>query len=156
MKIIENFLLPLVNERGIEPIVIKKANQFVFFMFGGFQMLNVLNFLGGAMSLDSFLKAYKTSETKRCFPKEWFNDHEKINNAPLLPYETFVSKLRNTHPLEKDYSDFQSLIYGSTTSKEPLWKLILKQPPATGQENYQILTSLWLQENMCTFKVFLR
>ena len=32
----------------------------------------------------------------------------------------------------------------------------LKQPPATGQECYQYLTSVWQQVNMRTFKCFLR
>ena len=42
------------------------------------------------------------------------------------------------------------------TSKEALAKLKLKQPPATGQENYQYLTSVWQQVNMRTFEDFLR
>ena len=53
----------LVNERQIDPTVIKKANQFVFFKFGDVHILDISNFLGGATSLDSFLKAYKTEET---------------------------------------------------------------------------------------------
>ena len=32
----------------------------------------------------------------------------------------------------------------------------MKQKPATGRKNYQYLTSVWQQENMCTFKDFLR
>ena len=39
----------------VEPIVIKKANQFVSFKFGVVQLLDLMNFLGGATSLDSFL-----------------------------------------------------------------------------------------------------
>ena len=41
------------------------------------------------------------------------------------------------------------------TSKEALLKLKLSQTPPTGQENYQCLISVWQQEKMCTFKVFL-
>ena len=41
-------------------------------------------FLGGAASLDSFLKAYKTSETKRFFPYEWF-DHPDKMQIPEIP-----------------------------------------------------------------------
>ena len=41
-------------------------------------------------------------------------------------------------------------------SQEALLKLELKQPPLTGQEIYQFLTSLSQQGNMCTFKDFLR
>ena len=61
INLIKSYLLPiLVNERDIEPTVIKKANQFVSFKFGDIQLLDIINFLGGATSLDSFLKAYKT------------------------------------------------------------------------------------------------
>ena len=68
-NLIKSYLLPiLVSERDIEPTVIKKANQFVSFKFGDIQLLDFINFLGGATSLDSFLKAYKTKETKGFFP----------------------------------------------------------------------------------------
>ena len=64
INLIKSYLLPiLVNERRIEPAVIKTANQFVSFKFGDVQLLDIMNFLGGATSLDSFLKAYKTEET---------------------------------------------------------------------------------------------
>ena len=67
-NLIKSYLLPiLVNEPDIEPKVIKKANQFVSFKFGDIQLLDIMNFLGGATSLDSFLKAYKTKETKVFF-----------------------------------------------------------------------------------------
>ena len=56
--LIQSYLLPiLLNERQTEPAVAKKANQFVSFNFGDVQLLDILNVLGGATSLDSFLKA---------------------------------------------------------------------------------------------------
>ena len=64
-SLIKSYLLPiLVNEQQIETTVINKANQFVAFKFGDVQLLDIMNFLGGVTSLDSFLKAYKTEETK--------------------------------------------------------------------------------------------
>ena len=42
------------------------------------------------------------------------------------------------------------------TSKEALSDLKLKQPPATGQEDYRYLSSVWQQGNIRTFKDFLR
>ena len=69
MNFMKKYLLPLlVNGRCIEPIVIKKATQFVSFMFGDVQLLGILNLLGGDANLDFFLKAYKTSKTKSFFP----------------------------------------------------------------------------------------
>ena len=41
----------------MEPTVIEKANQFVSFKTGDVQLLVIMNFLGGATGLDSFLKA---------------------------------------------------------------------------------------------------
>ena len=70
LNLIKSYLLPiLLNEQDIEPTVIKKANQFISFKVGDIQLLDMMNFLGGATSLDSFLKAYKTSETLKNFPR---------------------------------------------------------------------------------------
>ena len=69
INLIKSYLFSiLINERNMEPTVIKKANQFVSFKFGDVQLLDIMNFLSGATSLDSFLKAYKTAETKGFFP----------------------------------------------------------------------------------------
>ena len=53
LNLVKSFLLSIfVNERDIEPMVIKEANQFISFEFEDFQLLDILNFLGGATSLD--------------------------------------------------------------------------------------------------------
>ena len=70
INLIKSYLLPvLINEGNMEATVIKKANQSVSFKFGDVQFLDIINFLGGATNLDSFLKVYKTSETKGFFPQ---------------------------------------------------------------------------------------
>ena len=85
LNLIKSYFLPcLIHERDIQPTVIKKANHFVSFKFGDVQFLDILIFLGGATSLDSFLKAYKTSETKGFFPYEWFDSSNKLD-ATFLP-----------------------------------------------------------------------
>ena len=61
LNLIKSYLLPiLVNQRDNETTVIKKANHFISSKFGDFQLLDIKNFLSGATSLDSILKAYKT------------------------------------------------------------------------------------------------
>ena len=90
--------------------MIKKANQFVSFKIGDVQLLDIMNFLGGATILDTFFKTYKTAETKGFVPYEWFDCPQKMNNSELPPYDAFFSKLRNVNPLEKDYSEFQRLL----------------------------------------------
>ena len=60
ISLIKSFLLNvLINDRNMEPTVIEKADQFVSFKFGDIQLLDIMNFLGGATSLDLFLKAHK-------------------------------------------------------------------------------------------------
>ena len=140
----------------MEPTVIKKANQNVSLKFGDVQLLDIMNFLGGATSLDSFLKAYKTTETKGFLPYEWFDCPQKMNNSELPPYDTFFSKLRNVNPLEKDYSDYQELLSSGLKTEQALSKMKLSKPPPSEEENYQYLLDIWNRENMCTFYDFLR
>ena len=157
INLIKSYLLPmLINERNMEPTVIKKANHFVSFKFGDVQLLDNMNFLGGATSLDSFLKAHKTAETKGFFPYEWFHCPQKMNNSELPPYDALFSKLRNVNPLEKDFSDYQKLLSSGLKTEEVLSLKKLSKPPPSGEENYQYLLDIWNHENMCTFKDILR
>ena len=157
INLIKSYLLPiLVKERDFEPTVMKKANQFVSFKFGDIQLLDIMNFLGGATSLDSFLKAYKTKETNGFFPYEWFDCPEKMNNKELPPYDSFSSILRNSNPLEKDYNDFQNLVNSGLTTEQAVAKLRLDRIPPTGAENYSYLQSVWENNNMQYFSDYLK
>ena len=138
LNLIKSYLLPiLINEREIEPTVIKKANQFISFKFDDIQLWDIRNFLGGAKSLDSFLKAYKTSETKWFFPYERFDHPDKMQNTELPPYDAFYSKLRSCNPLVAEYTDFVNLLKSGLTTEQAIVKLKLSKPPPTGIENYQ-------------------
>ena len=77
-----------------------------------------MNFFGGATSLNYLLKAYKTKKTKGFFPCDWFDCPEKLNflNEELPPYDSFISNLRNSNPLEKYYNDFQNFVNGGLTT----------------------------------------
>ena len=118
----------------MEPTVNKKANQFVSFKFGDIQLLDIMKFLGGATSLDSFLKAYKTSDTTRFFPYEWFDCPQKMNNSEFSPYDALSGKLRNVNPLEKDLSDYQILLCCGLKTEEALSQMKLFKPPPS-EEN---------------------
>ena len=157
LNLIKTYLLPiLVNERDIEPTVIKKANQFISFKFGDIQLLDVMNFLGGTTSLHSLVKAYKTSETKRFFPYEWFDHTDIMQNTEILPYDAFYSKLRSCNPFEAEYTEYVNLLKSGLTTEQAVLKLKLSKPPPTGIENYQNTQEIWKQEQMSSFKDFLR
>ena len=154
---IKSYLLPIYgNERDLESTVIKKANQFISFKFGEIQLLDTLNFLGGATSLDSFSKAYKTSETKGSIPYECFDHPDKMQNKELLPYDAFYGKLRSCNPLEAEYTDNVNLSKSGLTTELAVLKLNLSKPSPTGIEIYQYQQQLWKQEKMTSFKDFLR
>ena len=157
LNLIKSFLLPiLINERNIEPTVIKKANQFISFKFADIQLLDIMNFLGGATSLDLFLKAYKTSETKVFFPYEWCDHPDKMQNTELPLYDAFYSKLRSCKPLEAEYADYVNLLKSGLTTEQAVVKLKLSKPPPTGIENHQYLHQIRKQKQMSSFKDFLR
>ena len=157
LNLIKSYLIPiLVNERDIEPTVIKKANHSISFKFGDIQLLNIMNFLGGATSLDSFLKAYKISETKRFSLYEWFDHPDKMQNTELPPYDAFYSKLRSCNPLEAYYTDYVNLLKSGVTTEQAVVNLKLSKPSRTGIENYQYLPEIWKLEQMTSFKDFLR
>jgi hypothetical protein len=157
LNLIKSYLIPyLINVRDIQPTVIKKSNNFISFKFGNVQFLDILNFLGGATSLDSFLRAYKTSETKGFFPYEWFDSPDKLDQTELPSYESFFSKLKNFNPLEKGYNDYKALIDSGSSHEVALKKLRLKTTPPTGKENYDYLQEIWNSHKMTTFKDFLK
>ena len=80
INLMESYSLPiLINARDIKPVVFqKKDNEYNSSKFSDIQLPDFLNFLGGATSPDSFLKAYKTSEPKRFFPYEKFDHPDKM------------------------------------------------------------------------------
>ena len=152
INLLKSYLLPiLVNEQQFEPAVIEKANQFVSFKFGDVQLLDIMNFPGGATSLDSFLKAYKTEETKGFFHYEWFDNPENLNKKYLPPYDSFFSKLRNINRPEKDYNGFENLTTSGLSLEQAVCNLRLNKIPPTGDENYAYLRSIRVSEGMKSF-----
>ena len=105
LNLIKSYLLPVfVNERNSELTFIKNANQLTSLNFGDFQLLDIMKFLGGSTRLDSFFKAYKTSETKRFFPYEWFDHPNKMQNTQVSSYDAFYRKLCRCNPLQSEYT----------------------------------------------------
>ena len=153
LNLVKFYLLTFrVNERNIESTVIKKANQFISFKISDIQLLDIMNFLGGATSPNFSLKAYKSSETKGFFPYECFDHPDKMQNTELPPYDVFYSKLRNCNPHETEYTDYANLLKSGLTTEQACIKLKLSKPPATGIENYHCLQQIWRQEQMSSYK----
>ena len=116
------YLLPKpVNERNIDPTVVKKVNQIISFKIGEIELLHIMNFLGGARSLDSFLKAYKTSVTKGFFPYRGFDHHEKIPAVTL-----WKPKTRTLLAFHK--VDWPSRYQTETVETNPYWNWKLSLP----------------------------
>jgi very-short-patch-repair endonuclease len=153
LNLIKKYLFPQMVKQGIIPQSTKKSNNFVFLEFGDLKFLDILNFLGGATNLDSFLKAYQTTETKGFFPYDWVSCPETFEYPGLPPYESFFNKLKNVNSLESHWLEYQKLLLNSNQSAA-LKKMKLKQPPPTGPENYQYLEQVWGDNQMRNFKDF--
>ena len=66
---IKSYLLPiLINERNMDPAVIKKAHQYLSIIYGDVQFLDIMNFLGGATSLTRFIKLITHQKLKASLP----------------------------------------------------------------------------------------
>ena len=114
-----------------------------------------MNFLGGATSLDYFLKAYETSETKGFLPYEWFDHPDKKQNTELPPCDAFCSKLRSWSPLETTFTDYVNRLKIRLTTEQAVIKLKLSKLSPTEIENYHYLQQIWKQEQKSSFKDFL-
>ena len=121
---------------------LKKANQYIYFKLGDFQLLDIENFLGGTKILDSFLKAYKTSETDGFFLYDWFNHTDKVENTDLSPYDALCSKLRGCNPLEVEYTENVNLVKSEMTAEQAVAKLKLSKTPPKRVQNYQFLQKI--------------
>ena len=112
----------------------KKSNHSVGFKSGDIQLFEVLKLLGGASSLDTFLKAYETKKTKVFLPCERFDCPEKVNNKKFTPYHFLFSILRNNNPIEKDYNDFENRVNSGSTTEQAVARLRTDRIPPTGAE----------------------
>ena len=115
-----------------------------------------MKFLGEATTLDSFLKAYKASETKTkgFFPYEWFDNPDKLDFPGLPPSEAFFSELRNNNPLDKDFTDYEKLRKSGLDEQQAVKKLQSNTVPASGLENYSYLQQTCQKNGMTVFKEF--
>ena len=157
LNLSKSYLLPiLVNERDIQLTVINKANELISFKFRDNQLLDIKNFLSGETSLDSILKANKTSETKGFLSNDWFDQPDKMQNTELPPYDVFCSKLRSYNLLEAEYTDYVNLLKRGWTTEHAVVKIKLSKLPPTQIANYQYLQPIWKQEQMGSFKDFSR
>ena len=137
LNLIKSYLLPiLVNEQDIEPSAIKKKDQS---KFGNFQASDVLKFLGWATGLDSFLKAYKTSQAKNYFPYEWSYHPDKTQNTEVPQMTIFTVNFVAVTLLKWITRTMFLLLKSGLTTEQAVVNLKLSKPTPTGIEHYRHL-----------------
>ena len=156
LTLIQSYCYPFSLTNEILKILSKKTNQFMLFKFGDIHFWDLLNFLGRATSLDSCLKAYITSETKRFFAYEWFDHPERQMKTEFSPNDAFYSYLCSRKPFDTNNTDYVNFLKIEFTTEHGVINLKLSKPPPTGIENYQYLQQLWKQKQLSSFKVFFR
>ena len=156
LNLIKQYLIPyLTKTREAEVRVIKNANSYVSFQCLNFKFLDIMKFLGGATSLESFLKAYQVEETKGFFSYEWFDHPDKLKETSLPPYDAFYSELKRVNPLGAEFDKFTAFLGQGMSEKEALAKLHLKTVPLSGQDHCASLQALWQEQQMQTMQDFL-
>ena len=105
LNLLKSYLIPfLIIEKGLQPRVIKQTNQFISFKFGNVQMLDIMKFIGGSTTLNSFLKAYESFKTKNYSPMNGSTVHQNLT-------------MNNFHDTQ---------IFSASSEIKILWKPILK------------------------------
>ena len=79
-----------------------------------------------------------------------------MQNTERPQYDAFYSKLRSCNALGADYTDYVNLLKSGLTTEQALVKLKLTKSPPTGIQNYQYLQQICKQEQLSSFKDFLR
>ena len=64
--------------------------------------------------------------------------------------------MRNCNPMEREFTDFTKLLNSGFSQKESLKKLRLKNVPPSGMDNFNYLKGVWEQEQMATFRDFVK
>ena len=93
------------------------------------------NSFGEATNLDSFLKAYKTSESKNFFPSERFDHPDKMQNTEIDPYDALYEKLRSCNDFQIEFPDYIDRLKSGMATEQTVIKLKVSKPPPTGTEH---------------------
>ena len=126
------------------------------FNFVDIHLLDKMNFRDGATSFDSFLKACKTSVTKKKISlgivrSPWQNAEYRTSR-----YNAFYSKLLIYNPLRYEYTDNVNRLESGLTAEQVVIRLKLSKPCPIEIVNYQYLQQIWKHEHMNSLKDFLR
>ena len=79
-----------------------------------------------------------------------------MQKPELPPYDAFYSKPRSCNRLEAEYTEYSNLLKNGLTTEQAVMKLKRSKLPPTGIEIHLYLQQIWKQEQMSSFKDFLR
>ena len=143
LNLIKRKLFKFIDVYSEKASVIKKANSYLCIQTDKFRFLDISNYLAPGCSYSQFLKAYEASANKSFMCYDWFDSKEKLDYDHLPDYNFFYSSIKKCNVLEQDYIDYLE------KDDETLSR------PNTGQENYEMLKKIWIDNEMETFKDFL-
>ena len=143
LNVLKDVLIPhLVNNQGIK-FVVQKNQAYLALRSGTLKFLDVTNFLAAGSSYAAFLKAYDCSVKKACFPYEYVDSLDKLQEPQLPPHSAFYSWLRKSNITREEYAECQRAWEreGMRTLKDFLvW-----------YNNIDVLPFLEALEKMCKF-----
>ena len=149
---IKSYLIPyLVLEKEQETSVIQKANEFIVFKVGDVKFLDISKFLGGATTVDSFLKAYKASEPK-IFPISGLINQTNLLFPNCHRIELSSAKKKKSNRLDKKFIDYEKLRKSGFDKQQALKKLEVMIVTPSGLDNYNYLREKWKKNGKTVFK----
>ena len=90
-KLIKAYLLPiLVNERDIEPTLVKKANQIHLIQIWWYSVIGYNELSWRSNKLWFILEGIQNFWDKSIFPYEWFDHPDKMQNTELSPIRSLL------------------------------------------------------------------
>ena len=96
---------------------------------------------------------HKKHQKQKVLPYEKLDHSGRMQNTDLPPFDGFHGKLRTFNPLEAEHTDYIEKWIDHRTSS---YQIKTIKATLTGIEIYQYLQQLWKQEQVSSFKVFLR
>lgn len=142
LKILKQYLIPLLVESGSVEHVIRKGTGYMSISTEQLKFLDIIFYIAPGFSYDRFLKAYGATLTKSYFPYEFLDSLEKLDSTEFPPYDSFYSTIKGKNTLEDEqFTAAECGAIGRTPNTEnpPTREEIL----TIGHRRHQILETMF-------------
>lgn len=109
LNAVKEFIFPHLVEHEAIQYTMKRNQNHMAVKTENLHFLDITNYLAPGFSYAQFLKAYECTEEKGCFPYEWVDGLDKLEETSLPPHDAFYSSLKNANITEEEYQYCQQV-----------------------------------------------